>query len=482
MQEDSSTTREFGGTGLGLAISKKITELMGGRIGAESKPDSGSTFWVEIPFKRSVISNLTNTIQTSLNGKRAIILGSDEVRAGGIQAQLSRLKIGVQHASTVAELVTRVETACRVKLPYDVLLCVGEKDEIAALCEPELQKRLHNLTQQTALRCVVMADLADRQFLDSPLKRGCVDALLPLEPSDPEVEQLLNKLLASAPDSEVRVVSPKLESTLDLRRFAKCRILLAEDNPINQAVALDMLDSFGLTADIAHNGQEAFILAEKQPYDLILMDMQMPVMGGLEATREIRRLPGYEAVPIVALTANAFESDRQACLAVGMSDFLGKPVIPDSLQRTLRQWLTEPNVKSPIETPEVDQTLANSNGIADADLHDIPGVNLKMGLEQMSGKRTALLRLLGKLIETHGQDIETIRNKLATGDLEGVCRLAHSLKGSAGMLGAEAIAASASWIEKTVRENHSFDEIETQLSELDRHFNSIQNALKLMSR
>jgi two-component system sensor histidine kinase/response regulator len=258
--------------------------------------------------------------------------------------------------------------------------------------------------------------------------------------------------------------------------------LLAEDNPINQAVALDMLDSFGLTADIAHNGQEALILAENRPYHLILMDMQMPVMGGLEATREIRRLPGYEAVPIIALTANAFESDRQACLAVGMSDFLGKPVVPDSLQRTLRQWLNESTVQSPNEAMELDQTPANSSGIADADLPDIPGVNLKMGLEQMSGKRSTLLRLLGKLIETHGQDVETIRNKLAAGDLEGICRVAHSLKGSAGMLGAEAIAASASGIEKIVHESHSFDEIETQLSELDRHFNSIQNALKVISR
>jgi two-component system sensor histidine kinase/response regulator len=482
MQEDSSTTREFGGTGLGLAISKKITELMRGRIGAESKPDSGSTFWVEIPFKRSVKSNFPDTTQSSLNGKRAIILGRDEVRAGGIQAQLSRLKIGAQHASTVAELVTRVETACRVKLPYDVLLCVGEKDEIAAICEPEFQKRLHNLTQQTPLRCIAMAAQADRQFLDSPLKRGCFDALLPLELSDPEVERLLNKLLASAPDSGVQAVSPAVGSTFDLRSFGKCRILLAEDNPINQAVALDMLDSFGLTADIAHNGQEALILAENRPYHLILMDMQMPVMGGLEATREIRRLPGYEAVPIIALTANAFESDRQACLAVGMSDFLGKPVVPDSLQRTLRQWLNESTVQSPNEAMELDQTLANSCGIADADLPEIPGVNLKMGLEQMSGKRSTLLRLLGKLIETHGQDVETIRNKLAAGDLEGICRVAHSLKGSAGMLGAEAIAASASGIEKIVHESHSFDEIETQLSELDRHFNSIQNALKVISR
>lgn len=481
MQEDSSTTREFGGTGLGLAISKQIAEMMGGRIGAESTPNTGSTFWVEIPFKRCVKCNPPETTQPSLHGKRAIILGRDETRASGLETQLSQMKIGVRRASTATELVTRVETACRVRMPYDVVFCVGEKNEIAAFLEPELQKRLRNPAQQPPLRCVVMVALANRQFVDAPLERGCVDALLPLEPSDAEVERLLNELLGNAPDSGAQSISVEPLSTADLHSFGKHRILLAEDNPINQDVALDMLDTIGLTADVAENGREALILAKNRRYDLIFMDMQMPVMGGLEATREIRRLPGYEAVPIIAMTANAFESDRQACLAVGMSDFLGKPVVPDALYRTMRQWLAKPTVDAPAELPEPDRTPATAIDIAAADLPDIPGVNLRMGLAQMSGKRSTFLWLLGQMIEMHGQDAETIRSKLATGDLEGGRRLAHSLKGSAGMLGAEAISATAFGIEKALHKDLSSEEIEKGLSELDRHFNAIRNALKEIS-
>jgi two-component system sensor histidine kinase/response regulator len=476
IQEDSSTTREFGGTGLGLAISKKIAELMGGLIGAESVPDAGSMFWVEVPFKRSLKNNQPDSTQLSLKGKRAIVLGSNELQTSEIEAQLLRLKIGVWHALTAHELTIRVQTALRIGRPYDVVFCVGEKDEIAAFCEPELQMQLRNPAQQPPLRCVVMVALAESQFMDDPLERGCVDALLSLEPSDDEVEQILNELLGAATDSGAQAESARDRSTADLRSFGKCRLLLTEDNPINQAVALDILDTFGLIADVANNGQEAVILAENRRYDLILMDMQMPVMGGLEATRQIRRLPGYEDVPIIALTANAFESDRHACLAVGMSDFLGKPVVPDALYRTLHQWLAAPS-----ETPEPARTPASSIDSAASDLPDIPGVNLKAGLAQVSGKRTIFLRLLGKLIDVHGQDPDTIYNKLVAGDLEGGRRLAHSLKGSAGMLGAEAISTTASQIEKAVHKGLSFKEIETELSELERHFNAIRNALKEIS-
>ncbi|OQW85939.1 MAG: hypothetical protein BWK76_07295 [Desulfobulbaceae bacterium A2] len=237
------------------------------------------------------------------------------------------------------------------------------------------------------------------------------------------------------------------------------RILLVEDNKINQEVAVALLAEIGVKVDVANDGLGALEKARSGGYDLILMDVQMPGMDGLEATRVIRALPGCATLPIVALTANAFDEDRERCLAAGMNDFVAKPVDPEQLFGTLMRWLPETTMAAPA-APVTGEMLP-------AALMLIPGLEAEKGLKVLNGHLATYLRLLRQYAADHGDDIGRLREHLSTGERDAARRLAHTLKGSSGNLGASRVQGRAAELEAAIREGRDAAEVDRLVNAVD---------------
>jgi PAS domain S-box-containing protein len=341
-QADSSTTRRYGGTGLGLAISQRLVHQMQGRIGVDSRPGQGSTFWFTAQFPETTLNVTPAPLSPSqLRGRRILLVNPNRTARHALQQQLVAYGIDCVAVHNGANAYETVRGAVANQNPFDLALIELHLPEMDGL---ETARRLKNDSATAAMRTVILTTMGRRGDGSAAQAIG-IDAYLTKPLRQSQLLHCLCRLMGGA-GSETATEQVSTTPLITRHTLAEAhtspitRLLLAEDNPVNQKVACKMLEKLGCRVDVVGNGQEAVAAHERAPYQLIFMDCQMPEMDGFEATALIRKMEGSSThTPIVAMTANAMKGDREKCLASGMDDYVAKPIRPKDLQTILDQWL-----------------------------------------------------------------------------------------------------------------------------------------------
>lgn len=477
-QADTSTTRKFGGTGLGLAISKRLVELMNGKIGIKSRLGEGTTFTFTAQFGNGKETpQKKQLIPSNLHGLRVLVV-DDNDSARTIMTNLVRnLGLKADSCTSGAEAVEAVIRAEQKEDPYQLVLMDWKMPGMNGLTTAREIQSSPKVKSPPRIQMVTGYSKSDLVSLKGELQILAKNILT----KPVTLSSLFNGILQALDDTEAGLHNE--ESTLDSNasfraQLSGTELLLAEDNIINQEFAKELLKNVGVLVTVVENGADAVEAVKNKSFDAVLMDIQMPILDGYAATEKIRSDPKNKDLPIIAMTANAMSTDVQMAQEAGMDSHVAKPIDVLNFYKTLVHFISPKQSCSPVPTAKENQQRELPSSEA---LPSLKGIDTKRGLQTAAGNRNLYLKLLMKFAESNETFISEFKKAQADEDTEVCERLAHTLKGVAGNIGACEVQEKAKKLEQAYREQSPPEEKEEFLNQLAKELDLVLQSLQNLS-